>query len=76
MLVKIKYVYVSGMQLAGGEGLPWSFLKIGKSALILEKIPRFVFFYVLNFTLKMLFKEHLGEWTPAFIPAGSFFHVL
>lgn len=59
-----------------GEGLPCLFLKIEESDLILEKDAPIEFVYWLNFWFKMLFWQYLGEKTPIFLLAESFFHVL
>ena len=75
----------SGVQLPGwrvGGGLPWLFLKIKKStlilqktALILEKCTLFVCIYGLNSHLKCCFKSILEKRHQFFFPAGPSFCV-
>ena len=69
-------VTVTGVQLEGSRrGLPWPFLKVGKSILILEKkAPDCVHLWV-KFLFKMWFWEYLGERTSICFPAGLFFLV-
>ena len=50
------YICISDAQLGGeGGGLPWRFLKIKKSALILEKNVLIVSILRLNLPFKILF---------------------
>ena len=63
----------SGVQLGGEGGLPCPFLKIEKSALILEKKLLIASIYLLNFQSKIQFLEYLGRKTPKIFPAGLFF---
>ena len=62
----------------GGRGrvggcLPCSFLKIGKSTLILEKNALIVSIHGLKVPFKMQFQEYLGEKSPIFSLRGLFF---
>ena len=54
-------------------GLPCSFLKFEKSALILGKKALIVSIFGLNFPFKIQFSEYLEEKTPRYFPLGPFF---
>ena len=60
----------------GDGGLSYPFLKIKKSALILENNARIMFINVWNLSFKMLFSQYIGKKTLNVFPVGSFFHVL